>query len=586
MQTTTDIFTQESKLNNFFTSEKVYVVPAYQRPYMWAEGETEQLFDDLQAAHARASTGMHPEKYFLGSMVLVRQFQNTSQDKGELEIVDGQQRLTTLTILLATAATLFSDEERKSLIHAKIRRPGDLFIGLEAMPRLRLRQADRAFFNHHIQELNLDELLTAETRALKTDAQRRIQKNSALLQESLRQKFITGKKDPDAQLSAFITFLLTQCYAVVMIAQHTESALRVFTAPNSRGLNLRTTDLLKTEVMGALPPPQQSEFSQKWEELETRVDGVKNGGFDGMLSHMRMIHARAKQRDPLLDEIRAHIPFHGKHAGNFMDKVLPPHAEAYLTIKGAAYLSDQEAIDKEINTLLKWLNLIDNSDWIPPAMAYLAHNQDKAPEALRFLTRLERLAASLFIRGTPPGKRITAYIDVLKALRRSDYTYATDVETALDLPRQAIEETKAALNGDIYLLPPAHRKYILQRLESFRTDQPTTAPDSAIPTIEHVLPQNPDPNSKWMDESLWTAEQRAEWCHRLANLIPIARRRNSKASNTDFAKKKKAYKAGNHLLPSSTLAQDALNEKEWTPTTVRTRQEKLLSTLTAGWNLD
>ena len=108
--------------------------------------------------------------------------------------------------------------------------------------------------------------------------------------------------------------------------------------------------------------------------------------------------------------------------------------------------------------------------------------------------------------------------------------------------------------------------------------------DPALLTIEHVLPQTVNPSSEWA--TWWTnAEERDVWGHRIANLVPLTRNRNSSASNFDFKMKKDKYFSGKKGVTSYALTSQVLKHNTWTPSIVKTRQKDLLDVLFVGWDL-
>jgi hypothetical protein len=109
--------------------------------------------------------------------------------------------------------------------------------------------------------------------------------------------------------------------------------------------------------------------------------------------------------------------------------------------------------------------------------------------------------------------------------------------------------------------------------------------DPSLLTIEHVLPQTVIVGSEW--EKTWSdPEERKRWVHRLANLVPLNKRRNSQAQNYDFHLKKDAYFRGRSNVSSYALTSQVLNETAWTPDVVRDRQAELLRTLMDAWDLE
>ena len=102
-------------------------------------------------------------------------------------------------------------------------------------------------------------------------------------------------------------------------------------------------------------------------------------------------------------------------------------------------------------------------------------------------------------------------------------------------------------------------------------------------TIEHVLPQTIKEDSQW--SYWWDEEKHKLWVHRLANLVPLNRRRNSLASNLEFKDKKEKYFKGNNNVSSYALTTQVLDIEKWTPEIVKQRQENLLSRVYEAWDL-
>ena len=139
----------EFPLAKIFSSDFEYLIPSYQRPYAWTTDQTSELFDDLYDFYRSEDE----EGYFLGSIVLIKE-----EGSPKAEVIDGQQRLTTLTILLATIAAQLEGEDRSTLSQY-ITEPGNKFAGLRPKPRLTLREKDREFFTRYVQELAFNKLL-------------------------------------------------------------------------------------------------------------------------------------------------------------------------------------------------------------------------------------------------------------------------------------------------------------------------------------------------------------------------------------------------------------------------------------------
>jgi uncharacterized protein with ParB-like and HNH nuclease domain len=133
----------EYPLSKIFSSEFEYRIPSYQRPYAWTVDQASELFDDLKAFY----DAEEEEGYFLGSIVLIK-----SEEKPLAEVIDGQQRLTTLTILLAALACAH-DGANKDELKDYIVEPGKKVEKIEPKPRLSLRERDKPFFKNTFRNL-------------------------------------------------------------------------------------------------------------------------------------------------------------------------------------------------------------------------------------------------------------------------------------------------------------------------------------------------------------------------------------------------------------------------------------------------
>ncbi|BAL88367.1 hypothetical protein AMIS_31470 [Actinoplanes missouriensis 431] len=548
----------EMPLHKVFCSDYSFSIPDYQRPYAWRKEQALQLLDDLSEALDRDST----EPYFLGSIVLVKDKQEPA-----VEVIDGQQRLTTLTILLAVLRDLADDDEVRSSLGQLISEPGDKILGLESRPRLALRKRDRAFFAHHIQRAgSVTHLRALKETAANTDAQRAVQENANALHGRLAQW------QPHRRLD-LMRMLSRRTYLVVVSTPDLASAHRIFSVMNARGLDLLPTDIFKSNIIGSLPPGDLDAYAEKWESAEELVGREL---FAELFQHIRMIFAMKRPERELLKEfpeqvLASYLP--GKGA-DFIDDVLTPYAEAYGQIRDFAYAAPVGA--EKVNNWFRRLAQIDNGDWLPPALWALRRHGDDAAWLDDFFKALERLAASMLIRRVYATPRAQRYAALLREL--------TD-GAGLDAPSLALseaekEEVAQKLNGDLYLQEKV-RRYVLLRLDELLAQAPGVTYEHARITVEHVLPQNPAPASMWKVK--FTDEQREYWTHRIANLVLLNRTKNSQARNFDFTKKKSAYFAGKNGVATFALTSQVLLQPQWTPEVLRARQSALLNVLKEAW---
>ena len=551
----------EYPLGKIFSSDFEYVIPPYQRPYAWTVEQAGELFDDLYDFFLNEQE----ESYFLGSIVLIK-----DENAPYSEVIDGQQRLTTLTIFLAALTSFFEGEDKNDFL-GYILEPGRRSQGIAPKPRLTLRQRDKEFFASYVQALKFNELFALNEGQLANESQLNIKQNTYLLVTKL---FDTFGEDIDSLLD-FGQFLSTRCFLVVVSTPSQKSAFRVFSVLNNRGLDLLPSDIIKADAIGQLQESKREWFNDRWEEIEVET-GREN--LNDLLNYIRMIYAKSKAKRALLEEFNEFVLSKIDNAETLISNVISPFANAYLVARDCSYESSENA--GEINQIFKWLNRIDNSDWLPVAISFLAKFGSDRDAVVEFVTKLERLAAYMHICAANVNQRIERYARVL-----ADIESATKPEiSAIELTLVEKLEFKEALDGPIYNLTARRKNYLLLRVDSFISDGAASY-DYRVLTIEHVLPQTVLPQSQWA--KLWPNEdERENWVHRLGNLVPLTQRRNSMASNFDFDRKKNAYFSGRSGISSFTLTTQVLREKFWTPKVVERRQQDLLSVCIEHWALE
>lgn len=556
------IHATEKALFKVFSNDFAFSIPAYQRPYAWTKDQAGELLTDLLSFlgdGSEAVTDANP--YFLGSIVLIK------GDKREADVVDGQQRLTTLTILLSVLRSLVNTNSA-SQITEFIYQKGNKLVGVpDDHYRLKVQERNEDFFRCYIQnEKGLDKLFKLDPSQL-TDSQKNIQGNVTYFFKELSQL-------SEQQRERFVHYLMTCCFLVVVSTPDLDSAYRIFSILNARGLDLSLSDFLKSEVIGAIPQSQQEKYTKIWESEEEDLGRER---FQELFAHIRMIDRKAKPRKTILKEFREDISPQ-KEPQKFIDEVLKPYSDALEIINTANYRSDKDA--ETINSLLRWLNQIDNFDWIPPAILYFSRNSHNPGKLNQFFTDLERLAAGLLILRADINDRLGRYAKLITAIEKNVDLYA--LESPLQLTPQEINRIIKTLDGDLYLIQRI-RQYVLLRLDS-TLSQGEARYDYSVITVEHVLPQNPSEGSTWLQ---WfpNEEERIQYVHRIGNLALLSRNKNAEAQNYDFDKKKEKYFVGKKGISPFVLTTQVLQQSEWTPAVIEQRQEDSLQSLRKIWRL-
>lgn len=555
-----DLTAGEYALRKIFSSDYEFTIPDYQRPYAWGKEQALQLLDDLEGALARDTD----EPYFLGSIVLVK-----AGSDPRAEVIDGQQRLTTLSILFAVLRDLTENSKLAAELSKVVVEPGEILAGTQAKPRLTLRKRDAKFFADRVQTEGATEgLVVLDDAHLKTDAQKAVRENTAALRERLAVW-------PDGKRQRLAAMLGTRTFLVVVSTPDLNSAHRIFSVMNARGLDLTPSDIFKSKVIGDVSDQEAAEYADKWEQEE--VD-LGRDAFADLFGHVRMIFMKERAGKVLLQEfdeqvLSKYLP--GK-AREFVDDVLIPYSDAYEHLLTQNYPDDGNW--SPVNNWLRRLKQVDNDNWRAPALWALKEHGNDPAYLSEFLRKLERLAASMLLRRMYATPRGTRYGELLRQLEKGDGLSAA----AFALTPEELVETKDRLADRIYLVAPV-RKYVLLRLDDLLAKQPGVSYQHKMITVEHVLPQNPKDGSVWKQD--FTDDERLQWTHRLGNLVLLNRAKNSEAQNYDFAKKKANYFTSANGSAVFALTTQVLTHDVWTPAVIEARHESLLAVLHKEWEL-
>jgi Protein of unknown function DUF262/Protein of unknown function (DUF1524) len=549
----------EKAILDIFCDKYLFRIPSYQRPYAWTTEQTSELLDDITTACSESGEVANASPYFLGSIVLIKEPQ-----KPEADVVDGQQRLTTLTILLSVLRDL-AVVNIGAATHNYVCQTGDPIRGTSDVFRLTPRERDADFFRTTIQT----EAATAslpDARQFR-DARARMIENAAFLRGRLKDL----SQDQRLRLTMYIA---QRCYLVVVAASDQESAFRIFSVLNSRGLDLSPADVLKSEIIGALPTDKQDAYTAQWEDIE---DELGRERFAELFGHIRMIHRKQKMQGTLIVEFREFVPTR-KDPAKFIHDELSPYADAYEEITDQSFESFAHA--DAINRYLIHLSRLDNIDWQPPAIEVIARRRSDPDFILRFVSDLERLAYGLFLTRADPSERIRRYGRLLGSIQSGEDLFSDKSPLQLeDSEKKAVRQT---LDGDIYTVTRI-RLPLLLRLDELLSGG-SAIYNSSIISVEHVLPQNPPAGSRWLTGFPNEAD-REKWVHKLGNLVLLTRRKNSQAGNLDFSEKKMKYFSTKAGVANFALTSKVLAETVWTPETLKRRQSELIGAIEELWRL-
>ncbi|MFZ4213749.1 DUF262 domain-containing protein, partial [Pantoea endophytica] len=420
-------------IREIFEGSYQFEIPDYQRPYAWTTEQASELFDDLYSSMQDTRVSGANSQYFLGSIVLIK---NDREPKSF--VVDGQQRLSTLTILFAVLRAVMPEaaDDITDFLYKK----GKASLGERNEYRLIAREEDADFFRTYIQETDGIEKLVANTEKLE-DSRLRYRENTNLLLNKARAL-------PQADLIALWKFLANDCSLVVISTPDLDAAYRIFSVLNNRGLDLAPIDIIKAQILGLLRSKEgeikSRIYAKEWSRIESSLG---REAFSDLFSHIRSIYAKKKQKFILVKEFQEYVPEYNTPVA-LIDNVIMPYAKVWSSVRNADFEATEYA--ETINEYLSWLNRVDFKDWVPPALVYFKRFRHHPKNLMLFLKKLERLTFYLLVTKVGINERIDTYAALIKEIEPEEYQGEVDVLKALDLTDSQKRDFISALDGDIY----------------------------------------------------------------------------------------------------------------------------------------
>jgi len=227
---TSKIEVEKVDINKLF-DDFWYVVPEYQRSYVWETDDISDLLDDLYFAFTHKTN----DEYFLGSLVLRRTSQPTFN---EVEVLDGQQRLTTLFLMMAVIRDITSNNALKTTSQERIFQKAVVFKGIPERIRIiyRIRDEVGSF---------IEKFVLTDKGTLKEDELRKLSEDKNISISHMASAIITMNKffKEKDDLEEFAVFFPFKCIFIYVSTEGREDAFRLFTILNNRGVPLANADI-------------------------------------------------------------------------------------------------------------------------------------------------------------------------------------------------------------------------------------------------------------------------------------------------------------------------------------------------------
>ena len=553
---------QAMPLGQLFADPNFIHVPSYQRSFAWTRDEAGRLLDNI--AEALDADAEHGGDYFLGPMLFIEPDPPTGRiaawkaaRTGRVhDVVDGLQRLTTLTLLFCVLRDLDAEggePPSERLLAA---------IGTQARARLALREPEETFFQAHVRHRGATGVQPPEASQSLSEA--RIHE----VREHMRQMLAEWDVVQRHQLA---DFLLDKCHIVLVSATGIDRAHRMFTVLNATGRPLARNDILKASLLGAVPGAGLNRATATWDAAQTKL----GADFDSLFSHIRTIHRRTSA--PIISGIQEIAAEQGG-AEAFVTRLLGPAAAAFDDIRNARHSGSPHSA--AIAASLRHLGWLRGGDWVPPALLWWLERRNEPEELAWFMSELDRLAYALRILGMGTKRRGTRIGNLLLAMRNGD-----DLKAPMSPLRLTRDEQSTFRHNlrDLHARSAPMAKLVLMRLNEEMAGGPQDLPVEDL-TVEHLLPRKPAPTSRWRE---WYPDpsERGQCTESLGNLVLMTRAQNDKAGNQDFARKQEVLlKGGGAQLPLP-INDYVRRQAEWRAAQVKEREGELLRLLSRIWDI-
>ncbi|MCD6579431.1 DUF262 domain-containing protein [bacterium] len=448
-----------------------FLIPEYQRPYVWTPDNVNDLLEDLWFAYENSSE----DEYFVGSLVLKKVTQSSFD---EYEVLDGQQRLTTFAILFTILKKITEDNLLKEALNKKLFQQKNPYDNIPERSRIvyGIRGDSDKFLKEFIQSGNR-----------RRNGKDVSVKNMVNAIETI-EKFFENKNN----IENFAKFLLNKVVFIYVATEDREDAFRLFTILNNRGIPLTNADILKAINIGEIEKSENKnlaeEYAKKWEDIQNEL----GEDFDRFLGFIRTILVKEKARKSLLEEFEEKIYKAGKLSkGKTTIDLLNEYYGIYTKIidfsPGDTPLTQKFSQEnneyKNLITIMK--TALPSTDWIPPLLRFYKKFGDKF--LLDFIKKLEFKFSSDWILYFTPTQRIENMNKILKKIDETDSP--EELLNGTSIFEVNINDLRNALLGDIY--GKRFAKYVLLKYEHLIQDNSQFISNYSLISVEHVLPQNP-----------------------------------------------------------------------------------------------
>lgn len=523
--------------------EKFYQIPDYQRPYAWDKDNLSDLIDDLTNAYINDKNG----DYFCGSLVLV----NNDRD-GRLDIIDGQQRTTTFTILSCVFRDMYFND-----LNPKTKK----YIQNSIQDEFETKKRKLRFLTNDKYQIDFEETVLKKINFQDSKNIEKSFSNNRYLQNAhyLKNFLIEKIDDNTIDINEFIIWFFEKVVLTVITCPSQNDAIQIFNVLNNRGMPLSSIDILKSSLMQTLEDEDRKAFKSKWEEVNLNLQFV-DLSLDDMLTTYLYYKIAMNPRSRLDKELLAIFEKEKKNSLEIL-KEISSFSMAYIKIVN---LEDKHIYClKYLKHKIYWTSILTT--------AALVNYQA--------LEKLKELLVAYYyqnwIAGATTARIKQTSLNVLKLVKAKSSMEEIKQELNNNLMNYSTTKTfKDEIEGS-YVYGRNWDKALLLLIEYFSSENGKNNfinIDSKL-QLEHILPQNPD--DSW--RTTFSDDDRDTWTNALANLTLLSMRKNIQAQNYSFEIKKQTYQDKDNVVTPFLITQDLLKCDKWDVEALEAREEKLVT---------
>lgn len=564
----------------------VFRIPSfYQRDLSWGAAQAEDLWLDL--VKALGAPGELPAPQLLGQIVLasvLHEAPNTNAPaaaapaRRTVDIVDGQQRLTTLATLLCCLRDRIEDEKLRERIS------GLAFAGqaprADNRARIELRTGLADFYRMAVL-IPASTLTPIETDELKPD-----QRNLAEIRQAFIELLGASPMDVEERRRALALLVLDHCHVARILMRDGRTAAETFVRINARGKSLLRTDRLKAHVVAKAPPAEQEALAARWDAVKEMLDADFDGEAENRKYLTSFLHDIFGAGGRIETTLRGLIDKHG--AESFLSDFLEPTAKAYRDILNTSF--DGGRLGPEINACLRYLSWLPRKSWIAPALKVMVVHRSEPAKILEFLQALDRYAYGLAILGDANKNDDKRYAEIIAAIDVSKDAPAKVLKLEDRELRSIGKRLQFTIGSDNVrlaklVLMRAHIHTTLFREKKSRRPGVILAGEEMLGSqnnVEHLLPESPALDSNW--SKLFSGEVNVHW-KMVGNLFILPEELNSKLGNKSWSDKKELL--AKHMAEEGLILPFAemlpLRWGNWNKGALIGRQKKLVKCFKEIW---